>query len=163
VPIGRPSPWLHASAARLLHAERVLWPGRWSYPADVDMALLHALEPVLRDLRSCGLPVPEVREAAWVTPDEEAPLMAYAMMWSPDGSGTGISVSLSDPETDRVATAADQVQEWVIEELWRVAPTNWPPCPGHPDNHPRVASTEHGVAAWVCPQDGAYASPIGSL
>lgn len=37
--------------------------------------------------------------------------MAYAMLWSRDGSGTGISLSLTDEVPDRVASAADRVQE----------------------------------------------------
>ncbi len=89
--------------------------------------------------------------------------MAYAMLWSPDGSGTGVSISLIESELEQIASVAEQVQEWAIEELWARAPTNWPPCLDHPDNHPRVPAIEGGVAVWACPADGVCVSPIGSL
>jgi hypothetical protein len=84
------------------------------------------------------------------------------MLWSPDGSGTGIRVELLAPEAERVAMIADQVQEWVIEELWGSAPTNWPPCPNHPGSHPLAASARD-VAMWSCPADGTPVAPVGSL
>jgi len=34
------------------------------------------------------------------------------MLWSPDGSGTGIRVDRSAPEFERVAMIADQIQDW---------------------------------------------------
>jgi hypothetical protein len=130
----------------------------------VEKALLRALEPVFRDLQSCGVPLPEVREVDWTTPaGADVPFMAYAMLWSQDGSGVRISLSLIDSEPDRVASAADQVQEWAIEDLWPDALTNWPPCPAHPNNHPLASATDDWVAVWVCPKDGSRVSPIGSL
>ena len=129
--------------------------------ADVDMALLRALEPVFRDLESCGVPVPEVREADWPPPDD--PLTAYARLWAQDGGGTGISLSLVESEPEQIAAAAEQVQEWAIEELWARGLTNWPRCLDHPDTHPRVPAIADGVAVWACPADGVHVSPIGSL
>lgn len=34
------------------------------------------------------------------------------------------------PLPDRIASMADQVQEWAVEELFSIGrPTNWPQCP----------------------------------
>jgi len=93
----------------------------------------------------------------------EDPDMATAMLWSPDGSGTGVYVSRSAPELERIAMIADQVQDWAIDELRIGLPTNWPPCPNHPNTHPMTASSSEGVARWVCPTDGTPFKPIGGL
>ena len=75
----------------------------------------------------------------------------------------GVWVSTTDDEQTRIAMLADQVQEFVIEELWSHAPTNWPPCPQHPDTHPLIATVVEGVATWVCPREGTPCSAVGSL
>jgi hypothetical protein len=129
----------------------------------VDKLLEQAMEPVLRDLRSAGIPAPRVKDDDWAgDPD-----WASAMLWSPggsgSGSGTGVRVSRSASEIERVMEIADQIQEWAIEELWGRAPTNWPPCPNHPDTHPMKATTRTGVAVWACPADQMPFSPIGEL
>ena len=125
----------------------------------VDDRLARALEPVLRDVARTGVPVPRFQDDDWQPlTDHEA-----AMMWSDDGSGMGVSIYLGDSEPARIARAAEQVQEWVIEELWTRAPTNWPVCPRHPTTHP-LASTELAAAAvWVCPKDRVMVSLVGSL
>lgn len=117
------------------------------------------MAPVLRDLRSAGIAAPRIEDRDW----SDEPEWSTAMMWSPDGSGSGVYVSRLAPEFERVAMVADQVQEWAIEELWRAAPTNWPPCPHHPDNHPMEVSTQDAAAVWTCPVDGAVISPVGEL
>ena len=103
--------------------------------------------------------MPDIRDDDWVRQSH----IASAMLWSRDGSGMGVQVDLTDSGPDRVARVADQVQEWVIEELWRHAATNWPVCPHHPATHPLSAATPDGVATWVCPLDGARFSAIGAL
>jgi hypothetical protein len=113
----------------------------------------------LRDIRASGAPMQEIRDEDWA----DSPEVASAMLWSSDGSSTGLRLELEAPEPDRVKQVADQVQEWVIEELWGQAPTNWPPCPNHPDSHPLAASTRERRAVWVCPSDGTPFSPVGSL
>lgn len=125
----------------------------------VNDILSQALQPVLHDIKSTGAPTPNVRDEDWA----DDPLMASAMLWSAEGSGTGISVDLRIPEHDRVMRVTDQVQEWVIEQLWGAAATNWPSCPNHPGGHPLAASTRESRAVWVCPTDGMPFSPIGSL
>jgi hypothetical protein len=125
----------------------------------MNEVLGQALDLVLRDIRSTGVPEPDVRDDGW--PDDED--NASASLWSRDGSGVGVRVHLAASEADRVAQVADQLQEWVIEELWGHAPTNWPRCPHHPDNHPLRASTRDRSAVWVCPAEGTAFSPVGSL
>jgi hypothetical protein len=125
----------------------------------VDEVLRQAMEPVLRDLRGVGIAPPRIEYDEWT----DDPDSASAMMWSPDGSGTGVYVSRLAPEFERVAAVADQIQEWAIEELWGQGPTNWPPCPQHPDRHPMKAATRDGAAVWECPVDETFISPIGSL
>jgi hypothetical protein len=117
------------------------------------------MAPVLADLRATDGPAPLVADTEW-TDDVEHP---SAMLWSPEGSGTGIRIRLADGQADRVAHAADQVQEWAIEELWRSSATNWPTCPSHPDTHPLAATVVDGVASWVCPHDRTPIAVIGLL
>ncbi|MFI6759859.1 hypothetical protein ACIBF5_12060 [Micromonospora sp. NPDC050417] len=121
--------------------------------------LRQALEPVLRDIGVSGAPVPDIRDEDWA----DDPGTESAMLWSRDGSGAGVSVIVAQSAPDRVAHVADQVQEWVIEELWRRAPTNWPVCPRHPDSHPLVATVRGAAAVWVCPVDEAVVAPVGAL
>lgn len=125
----------------------------------MDEVLRRALVPVLRDLRRAGVAAPRIEDDDW----SGDPGQPSAMMRSRDGSGAGVSVSLSEPECERVASAADQVQDWVIEERWGRAPTNWPRCPRHPDNHPMTAICRSEAAVWACPADGIAVCDIGKL
>lgn len=112
------------------------------------------------DLRSGGLIEPRLEEHDW-TGDHEQP---SAMMWSPDGTGSGVSVLRSASAPERVADVADRVQEWVIEgQLWGAAPTNWPRCPHHPDSHPMQAVVEDDEAVWICPASHEVVAPVGDL
>ena len=126
----------------------------------VDEVLREALQPILSDLRREGLSEPRIEDRDW-SRDPERP---SAMLWGPDGSGSGISVERSAALPERIAAVADQVQEWAIEELWGgSAATNWPRCPHHPNSHPLLATTSDQTAVWVCPADQATISRIGSL
>jgi hypothetical protein len=125
----------------------------------VDDVLRAAMRPVLRDLEGAGIAAPNVEDRDW-TDDPES---ISVILWSPDGSGTGVYVSRAAPEFERVAMLADQVQEWAIEELWGQAPTNWPPCPHHPTSHPMTVSTRDAAAAWVCPADETVIARVGEL
>lgn len=125
----------------------------------VDELLRVAMAPVLRDLQSAGIAAPRIEDREW-TGDPDSPSL---MMWSPDGSGMGLSVSRAAPEFERIATVTDQIQEWAIEELWGGGPTNWPPCPRHPDNHPMTVSTSGAAALWTCPADEVAIVPVGEL
>ena len=125
----------------------------------MDPVLSAALQPILRDLRRDGLAEPRIEDRDW-TGDPDRP---SAMLWSPDGSGTGVSVDRHHPAFNRVADVADQVQQWAIEELWGHASTNWPRCPQHPGTHPMLATTAGETAVWACPFDQTVLSTIGDL
>jgi hypothetical protein len=125
----------------------------------VDELLHQAMEPVLRDLRGAGIAAPRIEDDDW----SDDPDAAAVMLWSSDGSGTGVYVSRSAPACERVAAMADQVQEWAIEELWGQASTSWPECPRHPNGHPMKATTRDGVAVWSCPADQTPFSEVGAL
>ena len=84
------------------------------------------------------------------------------MVLDSDGfTATGISVDESVPAFERVAGVTDQIQEIAIEGRW--APTNWPPCPHHPDRHPLIVSTRDQQAVWLCPVGEVLVAPIGRL
>ena len=134
----------------------VLGPGNAPLRVEAEDVLTRALAPVLRDVRTTGVPEPGLDGYGWVAD----PSVASAML----GGSTGLSVEVGVPEESRVAAAADQVQEWVIEELWSTATaTNWPPCPRHLASHPLQSVVLDGVATWICPTDGEQIGPIGSL
>ena len=125
----------------------------------MHVELARALAPVLHDLETTGAPVPRVVDDGWA----EDPATASAMLWSRDGSGTGVSVHLGVPRPEQVAHVADQVQEWAVEALWGSRPTGWPPCPQHPTTHPLRAVVRDGAARWTCPEDGTAVAVVGAL
>jgi hypothetical protein len=65
---------------------------------------------------------------------------------------------------DRIAVMADKTQEWIIESvLWPSRPTNWSPCPDHPDSHPLSATVSEAVAVWCCPATNCTVAEVGAL
>jgi hypothetical protein len=126
----------------------------------VDTALAEALTPVLRDLEYSGSVIPEVREDQWGGIEGQA----TAALRSADGCGLGVSVMTGESRPQRIASVADQVQEWAVEELCSVGrPTNWPQCPHHQSSHPLSAVVRDGRAVWACPATGRLVSEIGQL
>lgn len=126
----------------------------------VDSKLSDALAPVLDDLRNSGGPIPDVRDAQW----SNFPGQVTAMLYAADGSGQGVSAMAAEPLPQRIASVADQVQEWAVEELCRVRrPATWPECTWHPDSHPMAAEVRDGRAVWTCPRSGDASDRIGSL
>jgi hypothetical protein len=126
----------------------------------MDSALADALAPVLRDLANSGSVRPVVRDGGWSGSEEQV----TAMICSGDGSGQGIFAMTGEPQADWIASVADQVQEWVVEELCSIGrPTNWPRCPQHPDSHPLSAIVQEGQPVWVCPTTGRVICEIGQL
>lgn len=115
------------------------------------------MEPVLRDLRGAALSPARIEDHGW-TGDKDWPSVT---VWSADGSGVGVSVWRYAAEAERVVSVAEQVQEWAFEELWGRAPTNWPRCPSHPDNHPLAPAADGGHAVWLCPGDRIVVAQIG--
>ena len=115
----------------------------------------------MRDLGVTGAPSPVVEDSNWQDSVDDA---ESAFLRSGDGSGMGAWVDTHASEAEQIAMVGDQVQEWVIEELAAAGrPTNWPPCPHHPRNHPLVAQVHDRVAVWSCPTTGAVVAEIGQL
>jgi hypothetical protein len=124
----------------------------------MNVELTEALEPVLRDLTTSGAVRPEIRDEPWA--DDEP----SAMLYGHDGSGQGVWVQADDALAERVATVTDQVQEWVIEELWSLhRPATWPECPAHPDTHPLQPIAKSDRACWICPATRDEIAEIGAL
>jgi hypothetical protein len=119
------------------------------------------LNIVLHDITATSAPEPTVEHHHGIDDDER---FESVMLWSPDGTGASAYVDHAGPPGEALARLADQVQEWVIEELSRtLGPTNWPRCPAHPDTHPMGAVTKGGIGVWACPVDGGPTCAIGSL
>jgi hypothetical protein len=76
----------------------------------VDPTLSEALAPVLRDLGNSGSLMPEVRDEQWAG----LPGQVTTMLHSPDGSAQGVSAMAAEPLPRRIASVADQVQEWAV-------------------------------------------------
>lgn len=126
----------------------------------MDEGLRESVEPVLRDLARAGIDAPTFDGDDWIGDRD----YVSSMMWGADGSGRGLSVRRAAPLEDRIAQAADQVQEWAIEDqLWASARTNWPQCPRHPESHPLQATVAGTNAMWVCPTDQIVVAPVGGL
>jgi len=120
--------------------------------------LVRALDPVQRDIAITRAPSPIVVDDEW---DAESG-RASAMLLAPGGSGAGISIQPGSAEADQIATVAEQVQAWVIEEFWG-RNSNWPPCPRHPATHPMMAEVVDGTAVWRCPRDPTPTCLVGEL
>src|SRR6185437_2153555 len=99
--------------------------------------LAAALEPVLRDLTTtCG--------TSWRLDETEwnGPLSAWLFEST---SGLGIFVERDMSFEEQVATLAEQVQEFAIENLWN---TSWPECLVHPGTHPMDPGVVGTQAVW---------------
>lgn len=126
----------------------------------MDTALSEALTPVLRDLEHSGALLPDIRDEDWADSAERVSAMLYA----PDGSGQGVSAIPGESLPARIASVADQVQEWAVEALWLAGRTaTWPECPEHPDAHPLTATVHDHRAVWVCPRTRHLISGVGQL
>ncbi|GAA4089990.1 hypothetical protein GCM10022233_86650 [Streptomyces shaanxiensis] len=120
-----------------------------------DDEFTRALEAVLHDVRAQCAVRPRLRE------DEEDGLILHA----PDGSGLGLTVPPPGvTPAERLASLAEQVQEWAVEALWSEgASAVWPHCPDHPDTHPLEAGVVEGTAVWACPKSGSVFARVGGL
>jgi len=127
----------------------------------MDIALSEAVNsPVLCDLGTCAAPVPDVRDKQW----SDFPGQVTAMLHDTDGTAQGVSAMAAESLPQRIASVADQVQEWAVEALWRAGrPATWPECPEHPDSHPLVAAVREDRAVWICPRTGHLVSDIGRV
>lgn len=123
--------------------------------------LRDGLAPVLRDLEATGAILPSFRK------DRYEPVggdFDGVYLWGADGTGMGLVVPSAGTAAGRVASLADGVQEWEIEELAAARPATWPECPDHPDSHPLEPVVNRGnVAVWRCPRTGRVIGEIGTL
>ncbi|BCW60278.1 MULTISPECIES: hypothetical protein [Micrococcaceae] len=125
----------------------------------MEPKIVEIINRVLRDVNSSGLTEPRVEVVAW----DEDPQAISAMIYSTrDSTGQGVSVRANIPGADQLASMADQVQEWVIEENSHTT-SNWPQCPWHPNNHPMAAQLVGDQAVWACPVLRTPAAIIGEL
>lgn len=81
----------------------------------MDIALAEAFAPTLRDLGTCGAPVPDVPDKQW----SNFPGQVTALLHDTDGTVPGVFVMAVESLPPRSASVADQVQEWAVEALWR--------------------------------------------
>ena len=126
----------------------------------MQVHLSRAMALVLHDLEVTGAPVPQIEEGGW----HDYPGAESAVLWAEDRSGMGVWVDSGVSEAEQTAMLADQVQEWLVEELCRIGrATNWPPCPEHPHNHPLAAVVQEGRARWTCPRSGISVGEVGRL
>jgi hypothetical protein len=124
------------------------------------MSLASALEAVVRDLRNTGgIELRISEEPATSDPGYESVLMLSGRRcW------TGLLAPLAMADDERLVHVADQVQEFVFEELARVGlPVTWPECPEHPASHPLEPVLTSGRPSWQGPKSGSTVSRIGEL
>lgn len=106
------------------------------------------LDLVLRDLAVPG----------GVTPAAITQTPEFIYLYGVDGTRVGIDPALP------LAELTSQVQDWAVEDLWaRRLPTNWPPCPLHPDTHPLTVAAHGERVVWECPSGAEEIAEVGSL
>lgn len=125
----------------------------------MDALLEEALVPVLCDVRSAGVPKPTVVDEHW----SEWPGETSAFLRDARGGSQGLRMGLDGTPAERIVEVVDQVQEWVIHELWPAAATNWPACPRHPETHPLKAAVVSTAAMWCCPTDSTAWWTVGEF
>lgn len=86
------------------------------------------------------------------------------MLHDVDGTAQGVFAMAAESLAERMASVADQVQEWAVEALWRAGrPASWPECPEHPNSHPLEPVVQQDRAVWVCPKTRQLVGDIGRL
>jgi hypothetical protein len=122
-------------------------------------AVMEALAPLLADLASTAVPLPRLELGRGVDGTE--------LVWVRLASGSAVGVWLGaadETDLERRLRVLDVAHEAVVEDLPSLGrPTNWPPCPEHPDNHPLVISGDGPDVAWACPRGGSTRIPVGHL
>jgi len=122
--------------------------------------LVSALEPVLRDLAHSAEFEPEIRDEAWL----DQANTASAWLSPGDDTSVGVWIDLDQTPVERLVAITDQVQDWVVETLPGIGrPSNWPPCPVHPDGHPLQPVERESRGVWVCPVVEVEVCEIGSI
>jgi len=86
------------------------------------------------------------------------------LLTSVSGGGTGIMIPPGFSRSMLEVTLADQVQDFIIEELWTLGrSTSWPECPDHPNTHPLRAHMVDGAGMWICHRNGRVIRPLRSI
>jgi hypothetical protein len=116
------------------------------------------LAPVLRDV-AATYPVP-VRVSPGTPGGGEASIRITT-----DGESIAeVHVALDRPLADQIADGADQVADWLVEQLPAAGrPAVWPACPLHPGTHPLEVHSDGHRASWVCPRTQQPMALIGEL
>lgn len=139
------------------HAAQRPGPVRLNMPVG---PLADAYEVVLGDIRSARAPEPMMVNDDWAR-DLGRPA---AMLRWPDGAGSGVAVWSDWSLAANVVLLADQIQQQIVEELWRLGRAAvWPECPDHPNSHPLKPIELDDVATWVCPHSNRRVAEIGRL
>lgn len=122
--------------------------------------LRQAVAPLLADLATSGLSLPDIRDEAH---EERAAPSTCGWIEGPGRTGEGISVRLDSSAAEQVAQLAEQIQNWAADQLHDSGHTSeWPACPRHRDAPHRLQpEVRDGVAVWTCPQTGELIWPIG--
>lgn len=114
------------------------------------------LERLLHDARDLGV---DLR----LTSGQDRRHHDALVLTTPDAS----SIMFHDAtltEEHALARAADAAHEWIVESLpGQGLPSNWPPCPWHPRNHPLVVPDEQDEVVWACPASGQVVARVGEL
>jgi hypothetical protein len=124
----------------------------------VNPDLRAAAQPVLDDLAACGVAGFRLEDDSSGDTDDQA---VVGIVRGPDGSGTGITVYLSEDQPARIAEIAGVVQDIYIEDF---SHRPWPPCPKHQrGGHPLLAKVQEGEAVWSCPKGSVVTGRVGEL
>jgi len=129
----------------------------------VHAELSRALDVVERDMVATGVGELDVREDDWCDPSLR---QTGAVLRGRYGTGPGVSVIIGETANAQLVSVADQVQEFVHEDILWVGrrPVVWPECPRHPDSHPLAAIEDPaGGPCWACPRSGEVIAAIGEL
>ena len=127
---------------------------------DVDPRLLDIFAPIARDLKSAGLKAKLRMESGVAT------TYSWTAVLYVDGKRLGIVGADQEAQKEsQVEWLAEQIQDYILEFVWRgPEAVVWPQCrKGH--NHPMVI--EHlpdwppRWPCWKCPVDPDYQVPIG--
>jgi hypothetical protein len=125
-----------------------------------EATLLRWLRLLKGDLARTAGPGLLVQEGAW----SEQPDIESAWLVSSTGAETGVWVLTTDEDADQVVTVAEQVQDFVHEELQALGrPVVWPGCPFHPGSHPLAPAVRERAAWWTCVAAGRGVAPVGAL
>lgn len=113
-----------------------------------DISAERLVTTVRRYLSSAG-----VHSRIMLEPATETPRYESFWLVSVSGGRTGIVIPIDVDEPARRVLLADQVQDFLHEELSALGKsTSWPECPEHPNSHPLRPQIVDGTGAWVCPK-----------